>query len=612
MLEAAVRGGHLGVVELLCAGKADPNLCTDARPAVVDPQTVPPPPGGFITRRKPSPLLQSMLQARKDITSTLREYGAIPDLGSSVVTCGVRIVHGPELNDFDAKWFEELLRDSVFGMPSLQAHLVVTEGSIKVAMTLAGAPISTVKKTMVGALEGNTILDGLRDKFPQCSDLKVETLQSPAVVPAGHCDSAFANAVGLPSAATRLRVCKLCLDAGADVNSNLSRGMRPLQRAMDMGDTALVAEFLRRGATAMPVSPGTLGARYSANPLLRAAFVGDFTMFRTLYKTVVDFGSKEASTSGSSMSPQLLDTPNDDGDTPASILRDIHGLDVEALISDPESVLPQPIDQPTAESLMATLGERGQYTFGRQELGRILDEVFHLGRVYGTRYDAFLSLEIQRGVGQSKRGGAVTAADGRPLSSRGRPSTGNVRSQIGNQSRQKYNQSVHLSQILSQAPRYIILGQMDFERQRVLLEPRLLEVCKGTDMQLIKDLVVAKKVNVNCRGDAECQGVQLIAATPVTVASMCGNDQVVAQLLSLKADPNALGRTAEGGDTKVSPLTLAVTYGNASVLKLLVTRKAEISAGGNEGMALLRAVAIGPRYTKGSKSVEALVQAALR
>ena len=119
-------------------------------------------------------------------------------------------------------------------------------------------------------------------------------------------------------------------------------------------------------------------------------------------------------------------------------------------------------------------------------------------------------------------------------------------------------------------------------------------------------------MNVNCRGDAECQGVQFIAATPVTVASICGNDRVVAQLLSLKADPNALGRTADGCETNVSPLTLAVTYGNANVLKLLVTRKAEISAGGNEGMALLRAMAVGPRYTKGSKSVQALIQAAVR
>ena len=259
---------------------------------------------------------------------------------------------------------------------------------------------------------------------------------------------------------------------------------------------------------------------------------------------------------------------------------------------------------------MATLGERSQYTFGRQELGRILDEVFHLGRIYGSRYDAFLSLEIQRGISQSKRGAAVTAADGRPSSSRGRPSTASTRSQIGNSSRQEYK-LLHLSQVLSQAPRYRILGQMDFERQRVLLEPRLLEACKGTDIKLVKDLVMVNKVNVNCRGDAECQGVQLIAATPLTVASTCGNDRVVAQLLSLKADPNALGRTVSGGETN-SPLTLAVTYGNANVLKLLVMRKAEISAGGHEGMALLRAMAMGPRYAKGSNSVKALVQATVR
>ena len=334
-----MRGGHLGVVELLCAGKADPNLCTDMRPAVVDPQTAAPPPGGFITRRKPSPLLKSMLQAREDITAMLLKYGAIPDFGSSVVTCKLRIECGPDLNDFDISWFKKLLSDSVFGLPSLQVHLVVDEDLGEVTMTFAGEPIDAVKKSLVEALEANTILDGLRDKFPQCTDLKVEILQAPIVALAGHCDSAFANAVALSPASARLRVCKLCLDAGADVNSNLSRGMRPLQRAMDAGDTRLVAEFLRRGATPMPVDPGSPGARYSSNPLLWAAFVGDFDMFQTLHKAILESRPKEVEDTGSSLSPRLLDKPNADGDTASSVLRNIHGLDMQALISDPKSVL---------------------------------------------------------------------------------------------------------------------------------------------------------------------------------------------------------------------------------------------------------------------------------
>ena len=607
VLEAAVQSGHLDIVLLLCAGKADPNLYTAARPAVVDPLTATATPAGYVARKKPSPLLQSMLQAREDITAALRRYGAVPDLGSSVVSCALHIEGGPEVDDFDASWFRKQLRDSVCGIPSLQVHLVLKEGSVQVMMTLSGAPVSAVKERLTEAVEGTTILDGLRDKFPQFPNLKVEVLQPPSVVPAGHCDSAFANAVGLSSPTDRLRVCKLCLDAGADVNSNLSRGMRPLQRAMAAGDTDLVDEFLRRGASPLlPTAPGSLGSQYSSNPLLASAFIGDFDMFRTLYTTIVDSGTKE-------QLDHLLNTPNTDGDTPSSILRSVHGVDMQALISKSESVLPLPIDQPTVESLVATLGERGQYTFARQELGRILDELFHLNRIYGPRYDAFLSLEIQRGASQSKRGPAVTAPGARPSSSRGRPST------AGQPSRQEFNKSLHLSHVLSQAPRYRVLGQMDFERQRLLLEPRLLEVCTGTDMKLVENMVVAKKVNVNCRGAAEYQGVQLVAATPLAVASLCGHDRVVAQLLGLKADPNAAGGPAgsESGlthdaESRESPLWLAVTYGNANVVKILVMAKAEVSAEGNEGMRLLRTLAEGRRYAKGCQAVQALVKATLR
>ena len=317
VLEAAVRGGHLAVVVLLCKGKADPNLCTAARPAVVDPMTAPAAPAGFMTRRKPSPLLQSMLQAREDITAALLKYGAIPDLGSSVVTCALHIEGGPEVDNFDASWFKKQLRESVCGMPSLQVHLVLEEGSVKVTMTLAGAPVLDVKDRVTAAVEkSGAVVSALRDKFlPEFPDLKVEVLQSPSVQPAGHCDSAFANAVALPSPADRLRVCKLCLDAGADVNSNLSHGMRPLQRAMAVGDTELAAEFLRRGASPLlPAAPGDMASQYSRNPLLSSAFVGDFEMFRALYSTIVGSGAIE-------LTESLLKTPNADGDTPSSLLQ---------------------------------------------------------------------------------------------------------------------------------------------------------------------------------------------------------------------------------------------------------------------------------------------------